>query len=159
MKIAIVSCGTRGDVQPMAALTLGLIAAGHQALLHAPPENEAWATSLGCPFQALGARVRGNPILKGGGLGALRRFVQQEVGPQVLRLCETVLVNAGLLSAVNRSRFDLGLPPIGDDVLASSIGAGANRSRRPSSNASGTTATSGKPRTSPRPFGRPMAST
>ena len=40
MKIAVVSCGTRGDVQPMVALTIGLRAAGHQALLCASPENE-----------------------------------------------------------------------------------------------------------------------
>ena len=54
MKIAVVSCGTRGDVQPT-ALALGLNAAGHQALLHAPPENEAWVAGLDCPFRALGA--------------------------------------------------------------------------------------------------------
>ena len=39
MRIAFVNCGTRGDVQPMAALTIGLNAAGHQALLFARPEN------------------------------------------------------------------------------------------------------------------------
>ncbi len=55
MRIALVSCGTRGDVQPMAALTMGLNAAGHQALLFGPPENEAWARSLDCPFRAMGA--------------------------------------------------------------------------------------------------------
>jgi hypothetical protein len=103
VKIAVVSCGTRGDVQPMAALTLGLNAAGHQALLHAPPENEAWARGLGCPFQALGAPVRGNPILKAGGLGALARFVRQEIGTQVRQLrervqdCDLMLATAGLL--------------------------------------------------------------
>jgi vancomycin aglycone glucosyltransferase len=89
MKIAVVSCGTRGDVQPMAALTLGLNAAGHQALLHAPPENEAWVSGLGCPFRALGAPVRGNPTLKGGGLGALARFVRQEIGTQTRQLQES----------------------------------------------------------------------
>ena len=179
MTIAVVSCGTRGDVQPMAALTLGLNAAGHQAFLHAPPENEAWARGLGCPFQALGAPVRGNPILKAGGLGALARFVRQEIGTQVRQLRDRArgcdlklatglafgapgvaeslgiayrdvsfvpaaslgttkdglgfkllgwltarLVNAGVLSAVNRSRSELGLQPIGN-VLANSIGAGA----------------------------------
>jgi len=179
MKIAVVSCGTRGDVQPMAALALGLNAAGHQALLHAPPENEAWVAGLGCPFRALGAGVRGNPILKGGGLGALARFVRQEIGNQVRQLREGVrgcdlmlatglafgapavaesvgiayryvsfgpaaslgttkdglgfrllgwlaarIVDTGVLSAVNRGRSELGLPPI-HDVLANSIGAGA----------------------------------
>jgi vancomycin aglycone glucosyltransferase len=179
MRIALVSCGTRGDVQPMAALTLGLIAAGHQALLFAPPENEAWAKNLGCPFRAMGAPVRGNPILKGGGLGALARFVRQEVGTQARQLHEEArghdlmlatglafgapgvaeslgiasryvsfvpaaslgttrdglgfkllgwlsakFVNAGVLGAVNRSRTELGLQPIGN-VLANLVGVGA----------------------------------
>jgi vancomycin aglycone glucosyltransferase len=179
MKIALVTCGTRGDVQPMAALTIGLNAAGHGALLFAPPENEGWAKGLGCPFRAMGAPVRGNPILKGGGLGALARFVRQEVGAQGRQLREEVrgydlmlatglafgapgvaesqrtayryvsfapatslgttkdslgftflgwlsarIVNAGVLSAVNRSRSELGLQPIGN-VLANSIGSGA----------------------------------
>jgi vancomycin aglycone glucosyltransferase len=90
MRIALVSCGTRGDVQPMAALTIGLNAAVHQALLFAPPENEAWARNLGCPFRSMGAPVRGNPILKGGGLGALARFVRQEVRTQGRPLREEV---------------------------------------------------------------------
>jgi vancomycin aglycone glucosyltransferase len=90
MRIALASCGTRGDIQPMVALTLGLNAAGHSALLWAPPENETWAGSLGCPFRAMGAPVRGNPILKGGGLGALARFVRQEVGTQARQLREEV---------------------------------------------------------------------
>ena len=179
MRVALVSCGTRGDVQPMAALTMGLNAAGHQALLFGPPENEAWARSLDCPFRVMGAPVRGNPILKGGGLGALARFVRQEVGTQARQLHDEArghdlmlatglafgapgvaeslgiayryvsfvpaatlgttkdglgfkllgwlsakVVNAGVLSAVNRGRSELGLPPI-DNVLESSIGAGA----------------------------------
>jgi len=179
MKIAVVTCGTRGDVQPMGALTLGLNAAGHQALLFAPPENEGWARSLDCPFRSMGAPVRGNPTLKGGGLGALARFVRQEVATQARQLgeeakgCDVMLatglafgargaaeslgiayryvsfapattlgttedglgfhlmgwiaaklVNAGVLGAVNRSRAELGLPPI-DNVLGHSVGPGA----------------------------------
>ena len=179
MKIAVVTCGTRGDVQPMAALILGLNVAGHEALLFAPPENEDWATRAGCPFRPMGAPVRGNPTLKGGGIGALARFVRQEVGAQTRQLREEArgydamlatglafgargvaeslgiayryvsfvpaatlgttkdgpgfrlmgwivarLVNAGALGAVNRSRAELGLPPIGN-VLGHSIGQGA----------------------------------
>jgi vancomycin aglycone glucosyltransferase len=98
MRIALASCGTRGDVQPMAALTIGLNAAGHQARLFAPPENEAWASNLGCPFRAMGAPVRGNPILKGGGLGALARFVRQEVGTQSRQLHEEARGNDLMLA-------------------------------------------------------------
>jgi UDP:flavonoid glycosyltransferase YjiC (YdhE family) len=179
MKVAVVACGTRGDVQPMAALTLGLRSAGHEALLFAPPENEDWARSLGCPFRSMGAPVRGNRTLKAGGLGALARFVRQEVASQSRQLSAEVrgfevmlatglafgargaaerlgiayryvsfapattlgttkdglgfrlagwiaakVVNAGVLGAVNRSRRELGLPPI-HDVLGHSVGRGA----------------------------------
>ena len=46
--------GSRGDVQPMLALSLALKSAGHHVLLAAPPEKEEWARQLGCPFQPLG---------------------------------------------------------------------------------------------------------
>ena len=86
MNVAVVTCGTRGDVQPMAALTLGLNAAGHRAVLFAPPENEEWARRVGCPFRSMGGPVRGNPTLKAGGLGALARFVRQEIAAQTRQL-------------------------------------------------------------------------
>lgn len=40
MKIAIASCGTRGDVQPLIALSLALQKRGHGIIFIAPPENE-----------------------------------------------------------------------------------------------------------------------
>lgn len=114
MKVTVASCGTRGDVQPMAALTLGLNAAGHQVVLHAPPENEGWAGDLGCPFQALGAPVRGNPILRGGGLGALRQFVRKEIGTQARQLREAargsdVLLATGLAFGARPAAESLGI--------------------------------------------------
>jgi UDP:flavonoid glycosyltransferase YjiC (YdhE family) len=57
MKVALVVSGTRGDVQPLIALALGLKARGHDSLVIAPPENEGLANRYGCPFQALGANV------------------------------------------------------------------------------------------------------
>ncbi len=38
----------------MLALSLAMQSAGHSVLLAAPPEKEAWARQLGCPFQPLG---------------------------------------------------------------------------------------------------------
>ena len=55
MKIVLVTYGSRGDVQPMLALSLALMAAGHEVLLAAPPEKAAWASQLGCPFAPLGS--------------------------------------------------------------------------------------------------------
>jgi UDP:flavonoid glycosyltransferase YjiC (YdhE family) len=57
MKIVLATFGSRGDVQPMLALSLALIAKGHDVLLSAPPEKAAWAKQLGCPFHPLGSDV------------------------------------------------------------------------------------------------------
>ncbi len=57
MKIVLATFGSRGDVQPMLALSLALISKGHDILLAAPPEKAAWANQLGCPFYPLGSDV------------------------------------------------------------------------------------------------------
>lgn len=54
MKIVLATFGSRGDVQPMLALSLALQSAGHRVLLAAPPEKGEWARQMGCPFQPLG---------------------------------------------------------------------------------------------------------
>jgi len=55
MKIVLATYGSRGDVQPMLALSLALKSEGHDVLLAAPPEKADWAEQLGCPFHPLGA--------------------------------------------------------------------------------------------------------
>ena len=57
MKIVLATFGSRGDVQPMLALSLALKSKGHDVLLAAPPEKAAWAKQLGCPFFPLGSDV------------------------------------------------------------------------------------------------------
>ena len=57
MKIVLATFGSRGDVQPMLALSLALISKGHDVLLAAPPEKAVWAKQLGCPFHRLGSNV------------------------------------------------------------------------------------------------------
>jgi UDP:flavonoid glycosyltransferase YjiC (YdhE family) len=57
MKIVLATFGSRGDVQPMLALSLALKSEGHDVLLAAPPEKAAWAKQLGCPFYPLGSDV------------------------------------------------------------------------------------------------------
>lgn len=57
MKIVLATYGSRGDVQPMLALSLALISKGHDVLLAAPPEKGVWAKQLGCPFHPLGSDV------------------------------------------------------------------------------------------------------
>lgn len=57
MRIVLVTFGSRGDVQPMLALSLALQSAGHDVLLAAPPEKGEWARELGCPFQSFGDNI------------------------------------------------------------------------------------------------------
>ncbi len=57
MRIVLATFGSRGDVQPMLALSLALKSAGHKVLLAAPPEKAQWAEKLGCPFRPLGSNV------------------------------------------------------------------------------------------------------
>ena len=57
MKIVLCTFGSRGDVQPMIALTLALQSAGHDVLLAGPPEKASWISALGCKFQPLGKDV------------------------------------------------------------------------------------------------------
>ena len=57
MKIVLATFGSRGDVQPMMALSLALKAAGHEVLLAGPPEKAKWVKQAGCPFYPLGGDV------------------------------------------------------------------------------------------------------
>ena len=55
MKIVIATCGTRGDIQPLMALARALNHRGHETLIAAPPEHQAWVKNSGCAFRALGS--------------------------------------------------------------------------------------------------------
>jgi UDP:flavonoid glycosyltransferase YjiC (YdhE family) len=57
MRIVLATFGSRGDVQPMLALSLALKKAGHDVLLAAPPEKAGWAEQMGCPFSPLGSDI------------------------------------------------------------------------------------------------------
>ncbi|MDP4511269.1 glycosyltransferase [Nonomuraea turcica] len=53
MKVLILTHGTRGDVQPYAALAHALRQAGHEAVLGAPAASASLAEPYGLPFAAL----------------------------------------------------------------------------------------------------------
>jgi len=57
MKIVLATFGSRGDVQPMIALTLALQSAGHDVLLAGPPEKTSWIKEMGCRVHPLGKDV------------------------------------------------------------------------------------------------------
>jgi vancomycin aglycone glucosyltransferase len=70
MKISIVVNGTRGDVQPMIALALGLIKNGHEVICCVPPENKELVKQYNCQFLAFGPNYlelfKKNSQFKGG---------------------------------------------------------------------------------------------
>lgn len=115
MRVALVVSGSRGDVQPMLALGLGLEAVGHEALVCTSPENEAWARALGCGFAAVGEPIHGNPELAAGGLRAFNRFIgrQMEIQarhlPAMLEGCDRVLAT-GLVFGVRPVAARLSIP-------------------------------------------------
>lgn len=91
MKISMVIFGTRGDVQPMLALALGLKKRGHEVILCAPPENAELVKGHGCPFAAVGSSIR--DAIKGS--SAKKRsprtqpsckFMRQEIAAQISQL-------------------------------------------------------------------------
>ena len=57
-KIILVTYGSRGDVQPLLALSVALKEKGHDAQLVAPPEHREWVESFGVPFHPLGSDAK-----------------------------------------------------------------------------------------------------
>ena len=54
VKIAVLTLGTRGDVQPYVALSKALAARGHDVLLAAPDNFDSWIESHGLAFHPIG---------------------------------------------------------------------------------------------------------
>jgi UDP:flavonoid glycosyltransferase YjiC (YdhE family) len=112
-KIILATCGSRGDVQPMIAISLALQSAGHQVQLIGPPENAAWARGVGCPYLGAGRDVSAfirtfdRPVSLYSGL-SFARFVMQELAwqlehlPQIIASADLVIGSSlmfGLSSA------------------------------------------------------------
>ncbi len=57
MKYGIITTGSRGDVQPFIALSLGLQERGYSVVLMAPENFKDWIESLGIPFIPLAGNV------------------------------------------------------------------------------------------------------
>jgi len=79
MHVALLTAGSRGDVQPFVALALGLQDAGHRVTVAAPSDAKAFVTehdisyvSLGIDFQALAQSPEGRGALAGNPRDLLR---------------------------------------------------------------------------------------
>jgi UDP:flavonoid glycosyltransferase YjiC (YdhE family) len=93
MRVLLATVGSRGDVQPMAALARGLIARGHEVALAAPPGNEGWAKRAGATYFELGRDIQAfldqkmadgmKPILAG---LAVRKLLLEDMPKQVDQL-------------------------------------------------------------------------
>jgi len=88
MRVTLVACGSRGDVQPMLALALGLQGAGHDVLLTVPPDFGDWAGTYDCPVRVLGPGFRGNPEMRDAGLRSFARFTRRELSAEMRELPE-----------------------------------------------------------------------
>jgi vancomycin aglycone glucosyltransferase len=114
MRVAVMVSGSRGDVQPMLALAVGLQAAGHDAIFCSSPDNRAWAQSLGCAFEAVGEPLRDNVSLGSWGFTGFNRFIRRQIEiqardlPGILEGCDLV-VASGLVWGVRAVAERLGI--------------------------------------------------
>jgi UDP:flavonoid glycosyltransferase YjiC (YdhE family) len=115
MRVAVVVSGSRGDVQPMLALAIGLETAGHDAVFCSSPDNGEWVRRLGCAFEAIGEPLRDNASLGGWGFGAFNRFIRRQIDlqirqlPRILHGCDLVIAS-GLVWGVRPVAERLGIP-------------------------------------------------
>jgi len=120
MKIVLVTVGSRGDVQPMLALSLAIQKEGHDVLLAGPPEKAEWANAYGCPFHPLGNNLTAfiDSMTRVHSMGAALRFVtymykemmaQFDVLPQIIAGADLV-VGASLTFALSSVAEHLGVP-------------------------------------------------
>lgn len=112
MKIACVIMGTRGDVQPMIALALGLIARGHEATVYAPVENKELAEKNACPFVTFGPEIKKsvneNPEKQKGGVAVKispkegKKIMLDQINklPELIKEADLVL-GAGIVVGVH----------------------------------------------------------
>lgn len=119
MKIFLATSGSRGDVQPMLALSLGLKERGYEVLLAGPPERARWAADLGCPYVPLGGDVMafiapGPSTQTLRGVSAFCRYVRREIRLQFQRLPELIagadlVVGASLCFALSSVAEAMGI--------------------------------------------------
>ena len=105
MKFALATFGTRGDVQPFLALARGLQQAGHSAVLCAPPNFGAWASSVGVPFAPMGSDFQAFFERINGGISKAARALEAELPLHFEHLlsaakgCDAVLGTASAVAA------------------------------------------------------------
>ena len=77
MRILLAPFGSRGDVQPMLALAVALMARGHRVVVCAPPDYVDWAARLGLAFHAIGRSFREFHERSSAGLAGIRYAMRE----------------------------------------------------------------------------------
>lgn len=109
MNVLLATFGTRGDLQPMFALALGLAERGHSATVAGPPDFAAWAARLGVTYASVGDSIerltRATPATSGRrpsreDLPGLRSWYSEQYAPLApLVEAADVVVSTGVTSA------------------------------------------------------------
>jgi len=94
MKIVLATSGSRGDVQPMLALSLALQDAGHAVLLAGPPERADWAKDLGVKIMGEDSDV---DILYYVGCAGSFDDRYKKVSTAVVKILQAAGINFGIL--------------------------------------------------------------
>lgn len=119
MRVVLASVGTRGDIQPMAALAQALVCRGHEALIACPATFGPWITSLGLEHQPLGEDLTAKMQESGGKLerslaGMKQYFTEQMLAqaPALLQMSEgaDVILGTGMAWMAPSVAEKLGIP-------------------------------------------------
>lgn len=122
MRISIFVYGTRGDVQPMLALAIGLKENGHEIVFIANPENEEMVKSYDFPFVPFGPNVKEqikeNALLKrsptkasASAMKEFKKYVDNQLNllPDIIKGSD-LLLNAGLGMGVATATDIMNIP-------------------------------------------------
>jgi vancomycin aglycone glucosyltransferase len=117
VRVLLSTIGSRGEVQPVVALAVRLRGLGHDAVVCAPPDFEAWARSLGVEYVPVGPELRGTAKAAGVPTPEQRRqMVEGTVADQfravgaAARGCDVVVGGGALAIAAHSVAESLGVP-------------------------------------------------
>lgn len=90
MRVLLSTIGSRGDVQPLAALALALQALGHEVRMCVPPDFVAWLGTLGITAVPIGPELRSTAQAKPGGATPTPEQLRQMIGGTVAAQFTTI---------------------------------------------------------------------
>lgn len=86
MRVALATCGSRGDVQPFIALGRAFLRAGHEVVLCAPDDFASFAAEHGLPFRAIGHDFESQLREMGDSFRRFRQIAQLQTEEQLAAL-------------------------------------------------------------------------